>query len=220
VDEIIESYVLNPAIAYDLGVDPKAPGLREELEKTDPKAWWDYNKDRSLALGIGETLNVVRGALEKQRFDGVFGFSQGAALAAIISALLERPEVYPAFIHEGKPIHPPLEFCIAVSGFRLIDPVVAKIFSTSFKTPIMHIIGRKDSIVRSVRSQPLIDLSEKKRVIVHEDAHIVPLTATWTAFYCDFIQGSSFDIPAPVPAVGKSEALDRSFRNNHIGTES
>lgn len=69
MDEIIEAAVRNPSLSQDMGINPRAPGLREELKKTDPRTWWDYNKDGTLALGLGETLDVVRAALEKQRFD-------------------------------------------------------------------------------------------------------------------------------------------------------
>ncbi len=34
--------------------------------------------------------------------------SQGAALAAIVAALLEKPESYPPFLVDGKPPHPPM----------------------------------------------------------------------------------------------------------------
>jgi len=33
--------------------------------------------------------------------------SQGAAFAAIVTALLEKPETYPPFLINGRPPHPP-----------------------------------------------------------------------------------------------------------------
>lgn len=69
MDEIIAAWNRNPAFAQDLQFDPKSPEVREELKKTDPRAWWEYDRDRTLALGVGDTFDVVRGALEKQRFD-------------------------------------------------------------------------------------------------------------------------------------------------------
>lgn len=59
------------------------------------------------------------------------------------------------------------QFCIAISGFRLIDPVITRIFTPSYRTPTLHVLGKKDAIVRMARSQPLVDLGENKRVIVH-----------------------------------------------------
>ncbi|KAJ3576495.1 hypothetical protein NP233_g398 [Leucocoprinus birnbaumii] len=207
VDEIVAMLKRNAEFLQDNKYNPDSPDVRDAIRKTDPRAWWDYNRERTLALGIGETLDLVRDALEKQRFDGVFGFSQGGALAAITAAVLERPALYPSFLRDGKPIHPPLQFCISVCGFRLIDPVTTRILTPSFKTPIMHILGEKDTIVPVQRSKALVALSENCRVVRHEGAHIVPLTASWTAFYCDFIENPSFDIRAPVVEAGQISLL-------------
>lgn len=44
--------------------------------------------------------------------------SQGAAFAAIIAALLEKPETYPPFLVDGKPPHPPM--CVLSRNFYLL----------------------------------------------------------------------------------------------------
>ncbi|EKM81247.1 hypothetical protein AGABI1DRAFT_112920 [Agaricus bisporus var. burnettii JB137-S8] len=178
--------------------DPDDPWLKELLSVSDSRTWWDYSKEGTVALGLDDSMNTVKKALEKQRFDGVFGFSQGAAAAAIVASILERPSMYPSFLCDGKPIHPPLQFCVCISGFRLIDPVASRVLTTSFQTPALHIAGRLDDVVPMPRSRALMDLSERKRVIIHDDGHVVPLTAPWIAFYCDFIQKVSLDAPAPV----------------------
>jgi len=43
-------------------------------------------------------------------WDGIshIALSQGAAFAAIVTALLEKPETYPPFLIDGKPPHPPM----------------------------------------------------------------------------------------------------------------
>lgn len=207
VDEILAAWKRNPAFAEDLDYNLEDPNIKDTIQKMNPRGWWEYNKERTLALGSGDTLDLVREALEKQRFDGVFGFSQGGALAAITAAVLERPALYPSFLRDGKPIHPPLQFCISVSGFRLIDPVTTRILTPSFKTLTLHILGEKDTIVPTRGTQALVALSENCRMIKHDGAHIVPLTASWTAFYCDFIENPSFDIPAPVAEVRKISLL-------------
>lgn len=60
------------------------------------------------------------------------------------------------------------QFCISISGFRLIDPATTRILTPSFKTPTMHILGKEDNIVPLQRSQALIALSENSRVIKHD----------------------------------------------------
>lgn len=69
VDAIIEAWSRNPAFAKDLEYDLKDPNIRNILKQTDPRTWWDYDRERTLAFGHAETLDVVREALEKQRFD-------------------------------------------------------------------------------------------------------------------------------------------------------
>ncbi|KAF5355176.1 hypothetical protein D9756_005691 [Leucocoprinus leucothites] len=190
VDEILAAWKRNPAFAEDLDYNLEDPNIKDTIQKMNPRGWWEYNKERTLALGSGDTLDLVREALEKQRFDGVFGFSQGGALAAITAAVLERPALYPSFLRDGKPIHPPL----------LIDPVTTRILTPSFKTLTLHILGEKDTIVPTRGTQALVALSENCRMIKHDGA-------SWTAFYCDFIENPSFDIPAPVAEVRKISLL-------------
>lgn len=71
MDEILAAWNRNPAFTQDLelGYDLNDPNIRTILEEMDPRAWWDYDKLRTQALGHAETLEVVREALEKQRFD-------------------------------------------------------------------------------------------------------------------------------------------------------
>lgn len=52
------------------------------------RGWWRTNKDRTRAFGLEESIMSVREVMREQRFDGVFGFSQGASFAAILSVLV------------------------------------------------------------------------------------------------------------------------------------
>jgi Serine hydrolase (FSH1) len=53
-----------------------------------PRAWWKPNPERTKAIGLEESIMSVKEVLMKRKFDGVLGFSQGAAFAALISALV------------------------------------------------------------------------------------------------------------------------------------
>jgi hypothetical protein len=83
-----------------------------------------------------------------------------------------------------QPPHPPLyveircafpfsltfnlsEFCIAVSGFRLNDLFCQPLFTPSYSTPTLHILGKTDVVVVEERSKQLIDVSSNKRVEEH-----------------------------------------------------
>ncbi|KAG8915657.1 hypothetical protein FRC02_004402, partial [Tulasnella sp. 418] len=51
-----------------------------------PRAWWIYHADRPLyeggELGVNSVLQLM--ARSEPKFDGIMGFSQGAAMAAVI----------------------------------------------------------------------------------------------------------------------------------------
>ncbi|PPQ92427.1 hypothetical protein CVT25_008648, partial [Psilocybe cyanescens] len=138
------------------------------------RGWWKANKEKTKVEGLEESLNLIRDVLKEQRFDpwllisGKLECSQGAAFAAVISALLERPHLYPSFLEDGKPLHPPFQFCVAVSGFRVKDPFCDPVFSQRYTTPTLHVLGRTDVVVVEERSRTLIDVSANARVEEHD----------------------------------------------------
>lgn len=73
VDIILEYCDHNPALVEDLEYDVKDPNFRTILEKSGggPRSWWKRDRAmRTLDLpSHAETLDVVRRALENQRFD-------------------------------------------------------------------------------------------------------------------------------------------------------
>lgn len=164
-----------------------------------PRAWWKVNEDRTVAYGLEETLELLRDVLKEQKFNGVFGFSQGAALAAMLSALLERPHVVPSFLVDGQSPHPPFDFCVAISGFRLRDPLADTIFADGYSTPTLHVIGKTDVIVVEERSRLLVGISTQPRVEEHEGGHFVPSKGNWRKFLADYLRdpASSDLVPSP-----------------------
>ncbi|EKM81246.1 hypothetical protein AGABI1DRAFT_112919 [Agaricus bisporus var. burnettii JB137-S8] len=191
--DVTGEHVNNPALNFELSTT-------EPLEQ-DPeliaRAWWQPNPERTKGIGLADSLAVVKDVLQKRKFDGVMGFSQGAAFAAIIAALLEKPETYPPFLVDGKPPHPPMQFCIAVSGFKLTDPICDPIFTPSFSTRTLHVLGRNDIIVIEERSRKLIDVSSNKRVEEHDGGHFVPSQGNWRKFLAEFLRNPFGDIPSP-----------------------
>jgi len=166
-----------------LDSEPPLEAVADEAldPNTAPRGWWRYNETRT---GLQTSILAVRDVLMTQRFDGVLGFSQGAALAAVIAALLERPYLYPDFLVDGKSPHPPLQFCIAVSGFRLNDPFSLEFLLPSYSTPTLHVLGKTDIVVVEERSRQLIAVSENSRVEEHNGGHFVPSQSSWRKFFC------------------------------------
>ncbi|RDX53785.1 hypothetical protein OH76DRAFT_1479564 [Lentinus brumalis] len=142
-----------------------------------PRYWWNLKADpaaRSKTIGVEDSILLLRDVLSKDHYDGILGFSQGAAMAALVAALLEKPNLYPPFLIDGKPPHPPVTFCVAAAGFRPMSPLFDSILLPTYSTPTLHILGRTDVIVVEERSKQLLEVSTNKRVEWHHGGHFIP----------------------------------------------
>ncbi|KAF8601699.1 FSH1-domain-containing protein [Ceratobasidium sp. AG-I] len=172
-----------------------------------PRAWWTVNSDKSVYYHLPETVEYLKNYLKNERFDGILGFSQGSCMAAVITAVLERPESYPPFLIDGEAPHPPFKFSILVSGFRPADSEFGPIFNTPLTTPSLHVLGRNDAIVSLERAYTLVHACANPRVEEHEGGHFVPSKASWRTFFKEYFL--SFDpvlggksVASPTPALG------------------
>ncbi|KAH9920927.1 FSH1-domain-containing protein [Fomitopsis serialis] len=208
-------HVLTPVdMAYLTSQSPESSldnlGAAEATTETDPvlapRGWWRVNEDRTQTNGLEESLAVLRDVLAKDHYDGVFGFSQGAAMAAILAALLEKPAVHPPFLINGEPPHPPLQFCVAVAGFRPVSPLCDVILLPSYPTRSLHILGRTDVIVVEERSRTILDISSNKRVEYHDGGHFVPSKAPWRNFMRSYLRDPAGDVPSPGSAAPSQDA--------------
>ncbi|KAI0697393.1 serine hydrolase FSH [Cerioporus squamosus] len=172
-----------------------------------PRGWWKTDASRTKAIGLEDSILYLRDILSKDHYDGIFGFSQGAGMAAIMAALqLEKPDVFPPLLVDGKPPHPPFTFCISAAGFRQDSPLCDSIFLPSYSTPTLHIIGRADTLVPAEYSQKLVDVSANKRVEYHDGSHFVPSKASWRNFLKAYMKDPLGDIPPPAPATASQPA--------------
>jgi hypothetical protein len=99
------------------------------------------------------------------RFDGIFGFSQGAALAGLLTAVRESGSAPPEF-------H--FDFAIMVGGFTSDRPEHAELLRHRLTTPSVHVIGRGDVIIPRKDSLRLADRFADPLIIEHPGDHIVP----------------------------------------------
>ena len=59
------------------------------------------------------------------------------------------------------------EFCVAISGYKPGGDICEKIFTPSYFTPTLHVLGKTDVVVVEERSMTLIAASSSKRVEQH-----------------------------------------------------
>jgi fermentation-respiration switch protein FrsA (DUF1100 family) len=190
---------------------------RAQVE-SDPDAygWWRRRNDTF--AGLEEGLECVATCLKEHGpFDGVLGFSQGGALAAMVASLLD--ELYDArersfaenvqtgkgmpfpksFAKEGGGrVHPPLKFAVSYSGFASMFDEHKAFYNPKITTPMLHIIGSLDTVVVESRSLSLVDASGgPKRVVYHPGGHFVPASqkeyvGALIAFIRDVISGEIY----------------------------
>ena len=126
------------------------------------------------------------------RIDGIFGFSQGAALTGLLAAL-----------RESRPSPLEFEFAIMVGGFTSTMPQHAALFRHKLTVPSVHVTGRADAIVPSRDSLLLADRFADPLVIEHPGGHVIPGDDAVTAPIAGFLARFSRD-------QGAARALDGS----------
>ncbi|KAJ5885165.1 Dihydrofolate reductase [Penicillium taxi] len=168
----------------------------------------------TLYAGLEDCFKAVAKTLtEEGPFDGVIGFSQGAALAAMVTSLLEpgRKEAFekfskdevdgatgipypPAFLEPGF-VHPPFKFALAYCGYRAPGARYRGFYEDpAIQTPLLHVLGSLDAIVEESKSQALIDAcaGEPEKVgwvVRHPGGHFLPSQKPYLEAATRFIKG-------------------------------
>ncbi len=171
------------------------PSTSEDPDSIEAYGWWRRSNttDPPEYSGLDSGLETIAKVLEAEGpFDGVIGFSQGAALAAMVAALLEGEPRKQAFEKARsrsalaipfpasfeRLSHPPMKFCAAYSGFRAPGERYRAFYEDPhMQTPVCHFIGSLDSVVEESRTQALIDAAggaEKTQTVIHPGGHFVP----------------------------------------------
>jgi len=196
-------HTLNPVDIVDVFspgkiAEPFSASANAKDPSLTPRGWW-YKADAARADngGLEASISRLRDVLVRDHFVGVFGFSQGAVMAVVLSALLERPYSYPEILMDGRPPHPKFQFCVAVSGFKPSGNICTTLFATSYKTPNLHILGRNDVVVIEEKSKTLLDVSGDKRVEWHDGGHFVPTQPRWRTFMREYLNDPRANIASP-----------------------
>ncbi|KAL5337596.1 serine hydrolase FSH [Aspergillus crustosus] len=180
------------------GYTPQEDGGSANETETESYGWYrrSHTAEPPLYVGLEDGLDAIAKVLgEEGPFDGVIGFSQGAAMAAMIAALLEEKRqdafkhlasapaggevfMYPSSFEALN--HPALKFALCYSGFRSPgDRYKAFYDSPPIQTPILHVLGSLDAVVEESRSRALIEACAgnpegEGKVVWHPGGHFVP----------------------------------------------
>ncbi|XP_041948315.1 esterase OVCA2 [Alosa sapidissima] len=163
-------------------------GQAGEVTAEALRGWWfSDGQQRSFhagqeceeSEGLEASVEVVRAAVREQGpFDGVLGFSQGAALVAMLLALQESGQEPELCFH----------FAIIISGFRSACAQHARFYSTPVATPTLHVFGEVDAVIPIQMSRDLLAVFEEPDVLTHSGGHFVPAASAHKSVYLNFIQ--------------------------------
>lgn len=153
-----------------------------------PRGWWFSEEaadvfsaleEPTVCRGLEESLGTVAQALNKLGpFDGLLGFSQGAALAALVCALGQA----------GDLRFPLPRFIILVSGFcprghGLKEPIL----QSTLSLPSLHVFGDTDRVIPSQESVQLASQFPGAITLTHSGGHFIPAAASQRQAYLKFL---------------------------------
>lgn len=156
-----------------------APSLAEgdygwwhAVENDSPSAPTDPGLDPSAIhyKGWSRTRDAIISIFEREGpFDGVFGFSQGAALASLLVGL-RSPDGRPT---RERPLA--FDFALMVGGFASRDPAHASLYKAAgaYDLPSVHIIGRSDGVVPNSASFDLASRFKTPLILQHDGGHVI-----------------------------------------------
>jgi len=125
--------------------------------------WWHAVENGATHYeGWQRTRDWLSALFENESFDGVFGFSQGAALGALLVGL-----------------RLPVRFAILAGGFVARDESLQTIYdegAAAFAIPSLHMIGRMDTVIPPEESRGLSAKFLRPVVLEHDGGHVVPST--------------------------------------------
>jgi fermentation-respiration switch protein FrsA (DUF1100 family) len=119
--------------------------------------------------GWPRTRDAIVSLFRKEKFDGLFGFSQGAALSGLLTGMRAVGERT-----AERPLH--FDFAIMVSGFPSNDPKLSSIYDRpdAYDLPALHVLGRADAIVPVERTRALAAHFKNPMFAEHGGGHVIP----------------------------------------------
>ncbi|XP_075706919.1 esterase OVCA2 isoform X2 [Rhinoderma darwinii] len=162
------------------------PELAADGQREDPRGWWFSDPEKStfnamdetkLCAGLEESLDTVAKAFsELGPFNGILGFSQGAAFVAMLCALKQGGD--PRF---------QFDFAILVAGFKSRASEHAHFYKGPITVPSLHVFGETDRVIPGEMSQDLATHFVNPVLLTHPGGHYIPVCAAQKKVYFPFL---------------------------------
>lgn len=139
-------------------------------------AWWDATDDGHHYRGWETSLELIRGLAQSAGSLGLIGFSQGAILAAALTALAED-RAFPA-----------LRFVVLVAGRKPRAEIFQPLFARELATSSLHVWGERDAFGNTQSAQLVQNFSaETREVVKWPGPHVLPTHGPGADAIVDFV---------------------------------
>lgn len=154
----------------------------------DPRGWWfsdvaarsfSAQQQCEVSLGLDQSVTAVRDTVKTQGpFDGILGFSQGAAFVAMLCSLQEQ-NLEPDFN---------FRFAVLVAGFRSACSEHERFYKCTLQIPSLHVFGQEDRVIPDHMSKDLLPVFNDPKTLTHPGGHFVPAASAHRQTYQDFLK--------------------------------
>ena len=165
------------------------PANLARAEEERERGWWFSKPDSSYyalektdcCLGFQTSLDAIHATFEEQGpFDGLLGFSQGAAFLPLLGVLKQR--------EPSGPLQ--FRFAILVAAFESLVSPHSDFYSEEkplFDVPSFHVIGASDSVIPAAVSESLAARCPGAVVYRHEGGHYIPASGQLKTALLEFL---------------------------------
>lgn len=163
---------------------------KKVVDSNSNRCWWQHDSSSvndKPYVGFEDSLKYVKDYIrDNGPYDGIFGFSQGAAMAAIVAnqepkmrlALLVLPFIFTNVRNEQDDrININYEVSDVQDYARRVNivPGYEKYYNKNDSgLQVIVVYGKADMVVPSIRSKYLASLYTNVTEVEHEDGHFVP----------------------------------------------
>lgn len=149
------------------------------------RGWWFSKPDKSyraldetdVCIGYEDSLQLIAHEFESNGpFDGVLGFSQGAAFTSLLCALKKDPQYKLHF-----------KFAILIAGFKSLLQAHRRLYDDPIDCPTFHTVGETDAVIPPQSSQDLQTAFISPTVYRHNGGHYMPASPQLRTELTEFI---------------------------------
>lgn len=177
----IELHFLQAPRALPIPEDARKRALESgrSLEKIQRYSWWNASDDGKEYRGWRDSVAYIQEFMESEGpFHGILGFSQGAAMAAVVAA------------SAPKTAKCELSFGIMIGGFPPRDPDLQALIKESpalRQIQSLHVIGEADEVVKPGYSRMLAQAFHSPSFLLHPGGHYIPTSQSHCERFIEFI---------------------------------